>query len=501
METKTALIILDGFGLRNNSYFNAVKNAKTPYFDFLWKNFSHTKIKTCGQYVGLSSGQFGNSEVGHLNLGSGRIVKQNSTKICDSILSGEFFENKKLQKMISDLKKKNLALHLFGLCSDGGVHSEIEHLFAILKLCKEQSFFNVYIHFISDGRDTDVHSGKKFLKALQNYIKKIGVGKVVSICGRYYAMDREKNFDRTEKFLKILTNYESENKFENIVDAFDFAYSGGTTDEFIKPSILQNQNFKANKFDAILCFNFRSDRSRQIFEKLIECGYKNLYSFISYDEKFDGKVKVVFAESSAKNCLSEVLAKNKKTQLRISETTKYAHVTYFFNLLNEVPFEGENRIIIEGDKVSNFADKPLMKTSEITQTIIEQTNKAKYDFVLVNFPNADMLGHTGNYEKTIESLEFLDKNLKILVENLRQKGYVVVITADHGNADIMKYKNGEVCTTHTISDAPLIIVDNKKYKLSKNGKLACVSPTILDIMNITAPKEFTEKSLIEHIKQ
>ena len=498
METKTALIILDGFGIRNNSYFNAVKNAKTPYFDYLWKNYSHTKIKTCGQYVGLKKGQFGNSEVGHLNLGSGRIVKQNSTKIWDSILCGEFFENKKLISLLNNLKKTDNALHLFGLCSNGGVHSEIEHLFSVLTLCKNQNFDNVFIHFVSDGRDTDVHSGIKFLQKLNNFVKKVGVGKVVSVCGRYYAMDREKNYDRTNEFLKVLTNYESDNKFNSIKEAFEKSYEAGITDEFIKPSILNSGKFCVSKNDAILCFNFRSDRARQIFEKLIESGYKNLYSFICYDEKFGSKVNVIFEEDEGKNCLSEVLSKNKKTQLRISETTKYAHVTYFFNLLNEIPFAGENRIIIEGDKVTNFAQKPLMKTKEITQTIISATNKTKYDFVLVNFPNADMLGHTGNYEQTIKSLEFLDKNLKILVEDLRQKDYIVLITADHGNADIMKYPSGEICTSHTTSDAPFIIVDSKKYKLSKNGKLANVSPTILDLMKIKPPKEFLEKSLIEH---
>ncbi|MGN1208195.1 MAG: 2,3-bisphosphoglycerate-independent phosphoglycerate mutase, partial [Christensenellales bacterium] len=475
----------------------AVKNAKTPYFDSLWKNYSHTLLKTCGEFVGLKYGQFGNSEVGHLNLGAGRIVKQNSTKISDSIKSGEFFENKKLINMIENLKKHHAKLHVFGLCSTGGVHSELDHLFSILRLCKNQNFFDVFIHFVSDGRDTDTKSGKKFLSKLQNFARKLGVGKVISVSGRFYAMDREKNFDRTERFLKVLTSYESDNKFEKIDDVFDYFYNKNVTDEFVEPSILQGKNFSVQKNDAILCFNYRSDRARQIFEKLIECGFKNLYSFVCYDQKFEKKVKVVFEEDSGKNCLSEVLSKHKKTQLRISETTKYAHVTYFFNLLNEKPFCGEKRIIIEGDKINNFAEKPLMKTKEITETIIRETDKQKFDFVLVNFPNADMLGHTGNYEKTIESLQFLDKNLKVLVENLRKKGYVVLITADHGNADIMRYPNGEVCTTHTTSDAPFIVVDEQKYNLSSGGKLASVSPTILDIMHIKPPKEFSEKSLIE----
>lgn len=498
MNKKVALIILDGFGMRRSQYFNAVKNAKTPYFDFLWKNFSHTLIKTKGEFVGLKKGQFGNSEVGHLNLGSGRIVKQNSTKISDEISSGNFFENKLLKNMIYDLKKRDASLHIFGLCSNGGVHSELDHLFALLRFCKQENFYDVKIHFISDGRDTKPNSGIKFLQKLQNFIKKIKVGTIVSVCGRYYAMDREKNYDRTDKFLKVLLNYESDYKFKAMKEVFEKSYGENVFDEFIKPSILSCGNFKVNSGDAILCFNFRNDRARQIFERLIESGIKNLYSFTCYDEKFKGKVKTIFNEKSSKNCLSEVLSKNRKTQLRISETTKYAHVTYFFNLLNEKPFVGENRIIIEGDKVSSFAEKPFMKTKEITEKIIEETNKFKYDFVLVNFPNADMLGHTGNYEKTIESLEFLDKNLKVLVEDLRKKDYVVMLTADHGNADIMRYDDGKVCTTHTTSDAPFIIVDDKKYNLIKNGKLACVSSTILDIMQIKQPKEFTEPSLIRN---
>jgi len=493
---KVALIVLDGLGLRKNSHYNAVNNANMPYFRKISKNYSHTQIKTCGEYVGLPAGQFGNSEVGHLNLGAGRIVKQNSTRITDSILNGEFFKNKTLISMLNKLKKTNSNLHLFGLCSSGGVHSEIEHLFNLLKLCKQQNFNNVYIHFISDGRDTNIHSGKTFLSKLNKKIKEIGVGKVVSLTGRFYSMDREKNYARTQEFFEILSSYNSENAFSNLNQAFNYYYQNNITDEFILPTILKNQNFKANKNDSILSFNFRSDRMRQIFEVLINNGYKNLYSFIEYDKNFDKKVKVVFKEESSKNCLSEVLSGLNKTQLRISETTKYAHVTYFFNLLQEEPFKFEDRVIIESEKVDNFSKTPKMKAGEITNAVIYKTDKKLYDFILVNFSNADMLGHTGNYEKTIESLEFLDTCLEKLCENLKQKGYIILVTSDHGNADIMQNKNGTVCTTHTTSDAPFIIIDNKKYNLIKNGKLSNVSPTILDLMNIKKPKEFTENSLI-----
>lgn len=493
---KVALVVLDGLGLRKNNFYNAVNNANMPYFKKLLKNYSHTKLKTCGEFVGLPHGQFGNSEVGHLNLGAGRIVKQNSTKITDSIVSGEFFNNKTLLNMLNKLKQTNSNLHLFGLCSNGGVHSDIEHLFNLLKLCKQQNFNNVYIHFISDGRDTNTHSGKTFLSKLNKKIKEIKVGKVISLTGRFYAMDREKNYDRTNEFFKILNEYSSKKTFKNFSQAFNFYYENNITDEFILPSTLKNENYSVNKNDSILCFNFRSDRARQIFEVLIKEGYKNLYSFIEYDKNFSKKVKVIFKEDSSKNCLSEVLSKNGKTQLRISETTKYAHVTYFFNLLKEEPFSGEERVIIESEKVDNFSKTPKMKAGEITENLIEKTNNKLYDFILVNYSNADMLGHTGNYEKTIESLEFMDTCLKTLCENLKQKGYIIIVTSDHGNADIMQNKNGTVCTTHTTSDAPFIIVDNKKYNLIKNGKLSNVSPSILHLMGIKKPKEFTENSLI-----
>lgn len=493
---KVALVVLDGLGIRKSSDYNAVKNAKMPYFNNLLKKYSHTYIKTCGEYVGLKKGQFGNSEVGHLNLGAGRIVKQNSTKITDSINSGEFYKNKTLINLINNLKRTNGNLHLFGLCSTGGVHSELNHLISLLKLCKEQNFYNVLIHFITDGRDTNIHSGKNFFSKLERFIKDLNVGKIISLTGRFYAMDREKNYDRTKQFLNVLLNNKSENEFDNISKAFKYYYENDITDEFIKPTTLKNKDYILNKNDAILCFNFRSDRVRQIFELLIKNNVRNLYSFIEYDTKFKDKVKVVFKEESNKNCLSEVLSKNNKTQLRISETTKYAHVTYFFNLLKEKPFENETRKIIESEKVDNFSKTPKMKAKEITDTIIKETQKKLYDFILVNYSNADMLGHTGNYKATIKSLEFLDICLERLCEDLKKKGYIIIVTSDHGNADIMQNKDGTVCTTHTISNAPFIIIDNKKHHLMKGGKLANVSPTILDIFNIKPPKEFIEKSLI-----
>lgn len=493
---KIALIILDGFGIRKEKEGNAIKLASMPFYNELLKKYAHTTLKTKGEYVGLEKGQFGNSEVGHLNIGSGRVVLQNSYRITKAIEDGEFFRNKKLIAMLKKLKKTNSALHLFGLCSNGGVHSQIKHLYAILGLCKQNNFNNVLIHFISDGRDTNIYDGKEFLNQLNKEIKKIGIGKVVSLCGRFYAMDREKNYDRTDKFYEILSNYCGEKSFSSINEAFNYYYKNGLSDEFIVPTVLKDADYRVKKDDAILCFNFRTDRPRQIYEKLIENNFIHLFSMTNYDAKFKNKVTVVFEENEQKNCLSEVLSKNNKSQLRISETTKYAHVTYFFNLLNEVPFKNEKRIIIDGDKIDNFAKKPRMKIKEITDTIISETNNEKFDFIVVNFPNADMVGHTGNMKATINALEFLDKNLKRLCEDLKNKGYIILITADHGNADKMINSNGSVCTTHTTSDAPFIIIDNQRYQLRKDGKLANISPTVLDLMQIKKPKEFKEDSLI-----
>jgi len=495
MERKIALIVLDGFGLREEGHGNAIKLAQMPYFNSLKNNYSFTAIKTHGSFVGLPNNQFGNSEVGHLNLGSGRVVKQNSVKISDEIKSGEFFKNEKLLNLFEKLKNSNGILHTFGLCSNGGVHGDITHLISLIDFAKQCGVKNVYVHFLSDGRDTKRDIGEMFYNKLQDHLNKIKYGKIVSVTGRFYAMDREKNYGRTEKFLDVLLNYKAENTFEDLKNVFKESYKKEIYDEFIEPSILKGENFAIKENDGVLAFNFRSDRMKQIFQLLIENQIKNLYSFIQYDDDFN-EVNVIFKEDSAENCLSDVLSKNNLTQLRISETTKFAHVTYFFNLLKETPFKNENRIIIKSDEIEVFADKPKMKAGEITDRVIEETNKNKYDFILINYPNCDMVGHSGNLNATITAVEFLDKCLEKLCENLKRKGYTILITADHGNADIMINEDGSVCTTHTTSDAPFIIIDKEIYKLRDDGKLADVSPTILDLFNIKPPKEFTEHSLI-----
>lgn len=492
---KIALIVLDGFGVTKETFGNAIKKAKMPYFKKLLKTYSNTTIKTHGEYVGLNKKQFGNSEVGHLNLGAGRIVVQNSMKISNSVKTGEIFENKKLLKLFSSLKKSGKVLHLFGLCSDGGVHADINHVYSLVKMAKNNGVKDVYIHFIGDGRDTRVDSGLLFYKKLDKFLKKENYGKIVSIQGRFYAMDREKNYDRTQKFLDVILNYSAKNQVENFEDYFKQNYKEQISDENIEPCVLKNSNFSLKQGDAILAFNFRSDRMKQIFELLIKNNVQNLNSFIEYDANFK-EVNVIFEEESNKNCLSEILSNNNLTQLRISETTKYAHVTYFFNMLIEKPFKNEERIIIPSDKLESFDKAPKMKAKEITDTVILKTDEKLYDFILINYPNCDMVGHTGNFDATVTAVEFLDKCLEKLCENLKNKGYTILITADHGNADKMLNKDNTICTTHSTRKAPFIIIDKNKFNLSQNGKLSNVAPTILDLYKIKQPKEFKEESLI-----
>lgn len=492
---KIALIVLDGFGVTKDYYGNAIKKAKMPYFKKLLKTYSNTTLKTHGEFVGLNKRQFGNSEVGHLNLGAGRVVVQNSMRISKAVESGEIYNNKKLLNLFNSLNRTGKVLHLFGLCSDGGVHADINHVFALVRMAKKCGVKDVYIHFISDGRDTKVDSGITFYNKLNNFLIKEKYGKIVSVEGRFYAMDREKNYDRTEQFLNVILKYSADNCYDDLQECFKVNYSKNISDEYIEPSILKDEDYSLKSGDAILAFNFRSDRMKQIFELLIKNKISNLNSFIEYDANFK-EVNVIFEEESNKNCLSEVLSNHNLSQLRISETTKYAHVTYFFNLLIEQPFKNEERIIIPSDKVESFDEAPKMKAGEITDTVIKKTDEKLYDFILINYPNCDMVGHTGNFNATVTAIEFLDKCLEKLCENLKDKGYTILITADHGNADKMLNSDGTICTTHSTRNAPFIVIDKEKFNLKNDGKLSNVSPTILKLYGIKPPKEFKEDSLI-----
>ena len=501
---KVALIILDGYGISEKVEGNAVKSANTPYFDYLKSTFPYTTLDASGRQVGLLDGQMGNSEVGHLNLGAGQIVKQDLTFITEAIETGDFYKNEQILGAFEHAKNNNSDVHIMGLCSNGGVHSTIEHLYGILKMAKMQNFERVYIHFFTDGRDTHVDSGLGFAKDTLEQIKTIGVGKIATLSGRYYAMDREKNYERTQIAYDALVNGKGIYK-ENIIDAIEESYKNGVTDEFIVPVVFTENGkpiaqIKSN--DSIIFFNFRADRARQImtcltdktFKEFNTVDLKNNYivTFTSYGNY---PAKIAFPKREIKNTLGEYLASQNLTQLRIAEETKYAHVTYFFNGGVETPNKNETRQIIEGVKVATFDLAPKMNAQKIEDYILENVDDKRYDFVLINFANCDMLGHTGKFEPTKIAVEFLDEKLRNLIPHFVKNGYDVIVTADHGNAEQLLNDDKSVCTTHTLNKVPFIVVTEKDIKL-KPGRLSNVSPTVVELMELDMPKEY-ESSLIE----
>lgn len=501
---KVALIILDGYGISDKMEGNAVKNADTSYFDYLKETFPYTTLDASGRQVGLLDGQMGNSEVGHLNLGAGQIVKQDLTVITEAIETGDFYKNEAILGAFSHAKENNSDIHIMGLCSNGGVHSTIEHMYEILKMAKMQNFERVFIHFFTDGRDTQIDSGLGFAKDTLNQIEQIGVGKVATLSGRYYAMDREKNFDRTQIAYDALVNGKGVYK-ENLVDAISESYANDVTDEFIVPTVFLEDGkpvgqIKSN--DAIIFFNFRADRARQIMTTLTDKNFKefetkklenNYYvNFTSYGKY---PANIAFPKREIKNTLGEYLAEKGLSQLRIAEETKYAHVTYFFNGGVETPNKNEERKIIEGVKVATFDLAPKMNAQKIEDYILENVDDKKYDFVLINFANCDMLGHTGKFEPTKIAVEFLDEKLRNLVPHFVKNGYDVVVTADHGNAEQLLNDDNSICTTHTLNKVPFIVVTEKDIKL-KEGRLSNVSPTVVELMELELPEEY-ESSLIE----
>ncbi|MBW6452024.1 MAG: 2,3-bisphosphoglycerate-independent phosphoglycerate mutase [DPANN group archaeon] len=500
MTKKTfCLIILDGLGLSKKREGNAFTLAKTPTLDNLLKTYPNSRLNTSGKSVGLPKGQMGGSEVGHIHIGSGRIISQELEKINKKIEDNSFFKNKTLLKAITNTKNNKSALHILGLLSDGGVHSHINHLFALLDLCKQNNVKNVYIHAILDGRDTPPTSAKKYIRQLQKKIKETGIGKIATIIGRYYAMDRDNRLDRTDLSYNALTN--KIGRFEtDPIKTIDNSYKLNETDEFIKPIILDKTNIK--KDDSIIFFNFRADRARQItkmfikhddFNKPLVCN--NFTTFTKYEN--DLETNVVFAQETVKNTLAETLSKAKMTQLRLAETEKYAHVTYFFSGGQEDTFEGEDRILIPSPKIASYDLQPEMSAKKITDAAIKNIKNAKYDFIIINYANADMVGHTGKLDCAIKAVETLDSKLSEVLKTLKEMNGSALIIADHGNAEKMiDYKTKKPYTSHTLNHVPCIYVGNEKIKL-KDGALYNIAPTILELMNIKKPKEMSENSLIQ----
>ena len=505
----TMLMILDGFGDNKNKDGNAIKLANTPNIDKLMKKYSNTDIFTSGLHVGLPEGQMGNSEVGHTNIGAGRIVYQELTRITKSIEDGDFFSNPEFIAAIENCKKHNSKLHILGLVSDGGVHSHNRHLYGLLEMAKRRDFEDVYVHCFLDGRDTPPASAETYVAELQEKMKEKGIGKIASLSGRFYAMDRDKRWQRVQKCYDALVNGEGE-KAGDPIKAIEDSYQKEVFDEFVVPTVICNGNepvAKIEENDSVIFFNFRPDRAREITRAIVDPEFDgfetkkmNLYyvCFTSYDETMPN-VHVAFKKEPLKNTFGEVVSEAGLTQLRIAETEKYAHVTFFFNGGEEKQYPGEDRILVPSPKVETYDMKPEMSAYEVTDKVCEALENDKYDVVILNFANTDMVGHTGSLQAAIKAVEAVDECVGRIVKIIEEKQGNLLITADHGNAEQMiDYKTGEPHTAHTTNPVPIILVTaNKNYKLKENGKLADLAPTMLDLMGIKQPEEMTGESLIE----
>jgi len=500
--SKALLIILDGFGIAKNPEVSAIDKAEKPFIDSLFANNPHSKLSASGSDVGLPDGQFGNSEVGHLNIGAGRIVPQELSRINKAIEDGSFYENEVLNCAV-DRAKENGRVHIMGLFSDGGVHSHNNHLFALLKLVKKAGLDNAYVHAFTDGRDTSPTGGVNYVKEFQQQAEKIGVGEIASIVGRYYAMDRDNRWQRTKLAYDLLVHGKGK-RFEDPVEGLQASYDDGVTDEFIKPILVDGSaDSRIQKGDVVIFYNIRGDRARQITRALTEDGFdkfevENLdlhyTSFTSYNDVFTW-VNVAYPPLDLKNTLGEVVSKNHLKQLRIAETEKYPHVTYFFNGGDENPFEGEDRILIPSPKVATYDLQPEMSAPEVANALCEQLKTEKYSLGILNFANPDMVGHTGVMEAAIAAVETIDKQLRKVVETATEHGYKILIIADHGNADCMVKEDGSPHTAHTTALVPALILNEPEAKNIKDGILADVAPTLLKFMGIEQPKEMTGSPL------
>lgn len=500
------LTILDGWGYTNNIEGNAIKLAKTPNINKILDENSISLLDASGEDVGLPINQMGNSEVGHTTIGSGRIIYQDLVRIKEVIDTGTFFNNLVIQNLFKTVSKRKSKLHVIGLCSNGGVHSHINHLLAIIKILKNQgSRIKTCLHLITDGRDTEPEIAIKFLDIIKKSIDKNPNIQISTISGRYYSMDRDCRWSRTEKTYKMLTekcdNYIIKN-YRKVIEKF---YSENISDEFIPPTKLDNNIIDNN--DGILFFNFRPDRIRQLIQSLAKPNFKgfnrkkihNLLfaTFTEYDNSL--KIPVVFPTPNYKNFLGEIIAKNNYKQLRLAETEKYAHVTYFFNGGTDEPFPGEDRELIASPQVETYDLTPEMSAHKITDSLIDAIDKNLYKIIIVNYANADMLGHTGNLEATIKAIEVIDNCIGKIINKIQKTKIKLIITADHGNAEYMIDNAGKKCKSHSINPVPFVIVESNNkynYSLKSKGSLADIGPTILDILNLDVPLEMTGKSLI-----
>ena len=514
-QSPVVLAILDGWGYRKEKSDNAIKSARTPIMDSLWHAYPHTLISASGSDVGLPDGQMGNSEVGHLTIGSGRIIQQELVRISNIVKNNQLGLVNELKEMAASLKKNNSTLHITGLCSDGGVHSHIDHLLGLIKWASDNKLKKVAIHIITDGRDTPAKSALKYLNQIESCIKKYNVGEIASICGRYWIMDRNLLWDRTEKAYSNLTDPDIQITNFSPKDYIEKSYAKNITDEFIEP-IRMSENYLKDG-DSLICFNFRPDRARQIVKSLSENefsdferkNYPNLdfVTFTQYDPNFP--VKVAFPPESLNNFIGQIVSENGLKQYRTAETEKYPHVTYFFNGGVEIPLPGEERHLIPSPRVATYDMEPEMSAEELTISCSKAIKSGNYAFVVINFANPDMVGHTGNMDATIKAIEKVDKCIGQIVNATGEMGGSIVITADHGNAEVMKGSEGEPWTAHTINKVPLILIEGEKRKipnmgneinLRENAGLADIAPTLLQLLNLPVPREMTGKSLIQEIE-
>lgn len=511
MNKKVLLMILDGWGITTDPKVSAISQANTPFYDTILEKYPHSRLEASGLAVGLPEGQMGNSEVGHMNIGAGRIVYQDLVKVNKSIDEHTLDSNETLLSALDYARQNGRDVHFIGLVSDGGVHSHIRHLKGLCSIAANNGIKNLYIHAFTDGRDTDPKSGLGYLKDLNNHLKDT-TGRIASITGRYYAMDRDKRWQRVKLAYDAMVKgvgVQSDDLFKAVEDS----YAEGITDEFIKPIVNIDESGEPAGLikpgDVVLCFNFRTDRGRQITTALTQQDFPDqgmakldLYyvTLTNYDDSFTG-VKVVFAKDNLNNTLGEVLSKEGKKQIRIAETEKYPHVTFFFSGGREEPFEGEKRILCPSPKVPTYDLKPEMSAEDIRDKIVPELESKEPDFICLNFANPDMVGHTGVFEAAVRACETVDQCAKVVVEKALENGYTSIIIADHGNSDIMINPDGTPNTAHTTALVPCILVDNEYNKPINDGKLGDLAPTILTLMGLETPKEMTGDVLLSDIME
>lgn len=503
MGKKALLMILDGWGIGNHTKSDVIFSTPTPYWDGLIANYPNSRLQASGENVGLPDGQMGNSEVGHLNIGAGRVLYQDLVKINKAIKDGSILENPEIKAAFSYAKANGKGMHFMGLTSTGGVHSSFEHIFALCDIAKKYELSDVFIHCFMDGRDTDPKSGKGFIEQLEAHCEKT-TGKVASIIGRYYAMDRDKRWERVKVAYDQLVNGEGE-KADDMVAAMQKSYDNDVTDEFVKPIVNAGVDGRIKEGDVVIFFNYRNDRAKEITmvltqQDMPEEGMHTIkdlqyYCMTPYDASFKG-VHILFDKENVQNTLGEYLSSLGKKQLHIAETEKYAHVTFFFNGGRETPYEGEDRILVASPKVATYDLKPEMSAYEVKDKLVEAINTCKYDFIVVNYANGDMVGHTGVYEAIEKAVVAVDNCVRDTVEAAKANDYEVIIIADHGNADNALNADGTPNTAHSLNPVPCVYVTANKDAKIADGILADVAPTLLHIMGIEQPSEMTGKNLI-----